>query len=160
VDHGVKVGIGIDEAGINDDRDMLQEMRLVLKLHRVPGMHEIEKVPTSPQVFQMATEHGAATTEFHQDIGTIEVGKSADLVLLDWNQISFPFLDQDVPIVDAVVHRCKTEGVDSVVVHGEVVYKDKKFTKVNKEEILEQLAESLKVPLTEEDQKKKELFGF
>ena len=32
------VGMGIDEAGINDDRDMLQEMRMVLNLHRIPGI--------------------------------------------------------------------------------------------------------------------------
>jgi cytosine/adenosine deaminase-related metal-dependent hydrolase len=41
---GVTVAIGLDEAGINDDRDMLQEMRLVLRLHRVPGMDDV--VPT------------------------------------------------------------------------------------------------------------------
>src|SRR5207249_7282000 len=35
---GVRVALGLDEAGINDDRDMLQEMRLVLRLHREPGM--------------------------------------------------------------------------------------------------------------------------
>ena len=44
---GVRVAIGLDEAGINDDRDMLQEMRLVLRLHRVPGMEDA--VPTSPR---------------------------------------------------------------------------------------------------------------
>jgi len=52
--HGVRVALGLDEAGINDDRDMLQEMRLVLRLHRVPGMDDV--VPTAAQVFQMATE--------------------------------------------------------------------------------------------------------
>ena len=45
---------GLDEAGINDDRDMFQEMRLVLRLHRVPGMDDA--VPTCPQVLRMATE--------------------------------------------------------------------------------------------------------
>src|SRR5262249_59847909 len=38
---GVRVAIGLDEAGLNDDRDMLQEMRLVLRLHRVPGMDDV-----------------------------------------------------------------------------------------------------------------------
>src|SRR5439155_25132863 len=47
---GVIVALGLDEAGINDDRDMLQEMRLVLRLHRVPGMDDV--VPTSAQVFR------------------------------------------------------------------------------------------------------------
>ena len=51
---GVTVGMGLDEAGINDDRDMLQEMRLALRAHRTPGMDD--DVPTCPQVLRMATE--------------------------------------------------------------------------------------------------------
>ena len=54
---GVNTAIGIDEAGINDDRDMLQEMRMVLRAHRVPGMDD--SVPTAAQVFRMATSGGA-----------------------------------------------------------------------------------------------------
>ena len=65
--------MGLDEAGINDDRDMLQEMRLVLRLHRVPGMED--GVPTAAQVFQMATENGALTTGFGSTIGTLEPGQ-------------------------------------------------------------------------------------
>ena len=42
---GINTAIGIDEAGINDDRDMLQEMRMVLRAHRVPGMDD--EVPTT-----------------------------------------------------------------------------------------------------------------
>ena len=77
---GVGVALGLDEAGINDDRDMLQEMRLVLRLHREPGMDD--RVPTSAQVLQMATEYGAQTTGFAGLIGTLEPGKAADLVLM------------------------------------------------------------------------------
>src|SRR5262249_39486954 len=88
---GVRVALGLDEAGINDDRDMLQEMRLVLRLHRVPGMDDA--VPTAAEVFRMATEHGAATTPFAGRIGTLEPGKAADLVLLDWRHVAYPYLD-------------------------------------------------------------------
>src|SRR5499426_3161117 len=70
---GVRVAIGLDEAGLNDDRDMLQEMRLVLRLHRVPGMDDV--VPTCPQVLKMATEDGAATTPYAGRIGTLEPGR-------------------------------------------------------------------------------------
>ena len=57
---GITTAIGIDEAGINDDRDMLQEVRIVLRAHRVPGMDD--EVPAPAQVFRMATSGGAATT--------------------------------------------------------------------------------------------------
>ncbi|PON14795.1 hypothetical protein C2W62_27205 [Candidatus Entotheonella serta] len=48
--HEARVSLGLDEAGINDDRDMLQEMRLVLRLHLAPGMDD--RVPTCPEVFE------------------------------------------------------------------------------------------------------------
>ncbi len=83
---GIRVGLGLDEAGINDDRDMLQEMRLALRLHRVPGMDD--DVPTSAQIFRMATADGAATTPFGERIGELAVGRAADLVLLPWRAIS------------------------------------------------------------------------
>jgi 5-methylthioadenosine/S-adenosylhomocysteine deaminase len=79
---GIDTGIGIDEAGINDDRDMLQEVRMVLRAHRVPGMDD-EDVPSTGQVLHMATVGGAATTPFGSHIGTLAVGKAADLVLID-----------------------------------------------------------------------------
>src|SRR5881296_2005663 len=116
---GVRVGIGLDEAGIKDDRDMLQEMRLVLRLHRVPGMDDV--VPTCHQVLRMATEDGAATTPYAGQIGTLEPGKAADLVVLSWQQIAAPYLSPDTSVVDAVVQRAKTSGMAMVMVAGEVV---------------------------------------
>ena len=60
---GINTAIGLDEAGINDDRDMLQELKLVLRAHRVPGMVEAD-VPTMSQVLRMATVGGAKTTPY------------------------------------------------------------------------------------------------
>ena len=92
---GITTAIGIDEAGINDDRDMLQEMRMVLRAHRVPGIDD--EVPTPAQVFRMATSGGAATTPFAEAIGALEVGRAADIVLIDWRAISYPYLDPETP---------------------------------------------------------------
>jgi 5-methylthioadenosine/S-adenosylhomocysteine deaminase len=152
---GVRVAIGLDEAGINDDRDMLQEMRLVLRLHRVPGMDD--GVPTCPQVFRMATEEGAATTPYAGHIGTLERGRAADVVLLSWPQIAHPYLDPDTAVVDAVVHRAKTSGVALVMVAGEVVLRDGRFTRIDKESALRELAASLGAPLTPEEERRRRL---
>lgn len=151
----VCVGIGLDEAGINDDRDMLQEMRMVLRIHRVPGMEDL--VPTSPQVLQMATEYGAKTTGFADSIGTLAPGKAADMVVMDWNQLAYPYLEAGTPIVDAVVHRAKTSGIKTVLVAGEAVLRDGQFTRINKAQALEELAASLRVPLTPEEEHRQHL---
>jgi cytosine/adenosine deaminase-related metal-dependent hydrolase len=134
---------------------MLQEMRLVLRLHRVPGMDDV--VPTAPQVLRMATEDGAATTPYAGHIGTLEPGKAADLVLLSWPQIAHPYLDADTSAVDAVVHRAKTAGVALVMVAGEVILRDGRFTRVDRAAALEELAASLRAPLTAEEQGRRRL---
>ncbi|MBI4277088.1 MAG: amidohydrolase family protein [Armatimonadetes bacterium] len=155
VSRGVRVAIGIDEAGINDDRDMLQEMRLVVHLHRVPGMDT--QVPTAAHVFQMATEYGAYTTGFGDAMGTLDPGKAADVVVMDWNQIAYPYLDEDVPVLDALVYRARTAGVKAVLVGGDVVLRDGHFTRVDRQAVLEELAAALRAPLGPDELWRREL---
>ena len=152
---GVSVAIGIDEAGINDDRDMLQEMRLVLDLHRTPGMDDAP--PTAPEVFRMATENGALTTGFGANIGTLAVGRAADLVLMDWEEIAHPYLHEDTPVLEAVLRRAKSANVKTVLVAGEVVLKDGTFAKIDKQAVLAELAASLAQPASAEERQRVEL---
>lgn len=153
---GIVTAIGMDEAGINDDRDMLQEMRLVLRAHRVPGMVEAD-VPTIPQVFRMATAGGAQTTPFAPRIGTLEVGKAADLVLIDWADVAFPYMDEATPTLDAIMLRAKTSGVALTMCDGEVLYRDGEFTRVHRGETLRRLRESLDKPLSGPEEKRRAL---
>jgi 5-methylthioadenosine/S-adenosylhomocysteine deaminase len=146
---GINTAIGIDEAGINDDRDMLQEMRMVLRAHRVPGMDD--SVPTAAQVFRMATSGGARTTPFGETIGSIAVGKAADLVAIDWRQISYPYLDSDFPLLDAVLLRAKTKGVQRVICDGEVIYEEGRFRRVDQAASLRALHEDLQRALTDDE---------
>ncbi len=152
---GINVAIGLDEAGINDDRDMLQEMRMVLRVHREPGMDD--RIPTMAQVFRMATIGGARTTPFGTEIGTLEAGKAADMVLIDWDQVSRPYLDVETPILDAVIQRAKVEGVRTVIVGGDVIYDDRRFTRVDRNAALAELATLLKKALTPEDEERRRL---
>ncbi len=154
---GVSVAIGLDEAGINDDRDMLQEMRLVLRAHRVPGMDD--DVPTAGQVFEMATASGARTTAFGSRLGTLTVGAAADLVLLDWEQISYPYLDEAVPLLDAVLQRAKTGGVRAVTCAGEVIYQDGRFTRVDQAGALKALHDELAHALSDDERERRQLSG-
>jgi cytosine/adenosine deaminase-related metal-dependent hydrolase len=152
---GVRVALGIDEAGLNDDRDMLQEMRLVLKLHRVPGMEQ--RVPTAAEVFSMATEGGAHTTGFGERIGRIAPGRSADAVLIDLRNVTEPYLDPLTPILEGVVHRARAADVDTVMIAGEVVMRDRRFTRVDKDEVLRDLRTALGAPLRPDEIRRREL---
>ena len=152
---GIKVAIGSDEAGLNDDKDLFQEMRLVLKLHRVPGI-DLEP-PTAFQVLEMATVNGAYASWFGDRIGTLEPGKRADMVLVDMRNIEEPFLDPRVPVIDALVHRGRGIDVDTVLVDGEVVLRDRQLTKIDKEALFKEIKASLDRPLTSQEEERREL---
>jgi cytosine/adenosine deaminase-related metal-dependent hydrolase len=146
MDAGVGIAIGMDEAGINDDRDMLSEMRLVLRTHREPGMEA--RAPTPAQVLRMATEGGAATTPFGAVIGHLRPGAWADLVLFDWKSVTRPWQNPVIPMVDVLVQRAKSAAVKTVMVAGEVVYADGRFAKVDRDAVLEALAAWFGRPLS------------
>ena len=129
------------QLGINDDRDMLQEMRLALTLHR-PAGHE-KSFPNAAQIFKMATENGASTTPFAGRIGSLKIGMSADIVLLNWRGITWPYQDNDIPLLDVILRRAKPSSVKTVIIRGEIVYEDGKFLKVDYKKILEQIHHDL-----------------
>ena len=148
LERGVNVAIGLDEAGINDDNDILQEMRMAQKLHREPGVSSPN--PTSHDIFRLPTENAAKVT-FFDEVGTIEPGKRADLVLIDTERIEEPYINPDTDIVDALIYRGKGLDVDTVMVDGEVLLRDKKFLKADKSEVAARLKESLSRELTDRE---------
>lgn len=151
LERGIEIAIGIDEAGINDDRDMFQELRMVLNTHRVTS-HD-ERMPTPADVFRMATEFGARTTPFGDHIGVIEVGRSADLVLSRWSVLALPYLDFDTGVVDAFVHRGNPAGVDAVLVVGELVLDEGRITSLDEQGSLTELARLLNVLDTDDERR-------
>lgn len=153
---GITVGMGLDEAGINEDRDMLQEMRLALRLHRVPGMDD-EEVPTCPQILKMATEGGAMTTAFGASVGKLEPGRMADAVLIDVERAFYPYQDDDVPMLDALIQRAKTDHVDATFVGGEMIYEKGRFSRVDRDRVLIEIAEALSRPRTEAEERSRVL---
>jgi cytosine/adenosine deaminase-related metal-dependent hydrolase len=143
---GIPTALGIDEAGINDDRDMLQEMRLALTLHR-PAGHD-RAAPGAAQVLRMATEHGARTTPFAGRIGRLAPGMLADLVLLDWRAVTWPWQDGAIPLVDVLVRRARAGAVERVMVGGRVIYAEGRFAAVDRAEVLDRIAAALSRPDT------------
>ncbi len=151
----IPVALGIDEAGINDDRDMLQEMRLVLRAHREPGIDAPHPAPAD--VLRMATENGALTTPFGASIGRLSPGSAADLAILDWHTITWPYQDAATPLIDVIVMRAKAQAVETVMVAGEVIYHEGKFTRIDRDAILAELAEAFARPLSEAEEARKHL---
>jgi 5-methylthioadenosine/S-adenosylhomocysteine deaminase len=151
----IPIALGIDEAGINDDRDMLQEIRLAYTLHRRPG--HSSRNPSAAEILRMATEHGAASTPFSGKIGRLEKGLFADILLLDLRSLAFPYQDFDIPLLDIIVRRAKRKSVDTVIIDGNVVFNKGKFTRVDEDTLLEEISKVLSRAKTPEEVELREL---
>ena len=149
---GVNVALGTDSTALNDDDDILQEMRLASKLHRQPGLER--PALDTHQALRIATANAARPAGFDGRIGALEPGRYADMVLLDWDAMTAPYFegsgDAAADAVNAVVYRGKSTHVNTVLINGEVVLRDGRFVKADEEEVTNQLREQLSGPLDQE----------
>jgi cytosine/adenosine deaminase-related metal-dependent hydrolase len=141
---GVTVGLGIDQSGINDDHDMLQEMRVAWALQRRPARWHL--APGAAQIFRMATEGGAATTDFADRIGRLDPGRDADVILIDRIGFAYPAWDKDVPLLDALLHRARSGHVHTSMVAGRIIMRQGKLLFIDKEALLREIADCLAAP--------------
>ena len=142
---GVNVALGTDSTALNDDDDMVQEMRLAAKLHRQPGLDQPGL--NSHQALRLATANAARPTSLQDKIGTLEPGRFADLVLLDLEAMTEPYMDAGTDVVDTLLYRGKASHVDTVMIQGEVVVRNGTFIKMDKAEVLREIKEQFSRPV-------------
>lgn len=119
---GITVSLGADGAPCNNRLDMFEEMRLAALLQK--PLHGPSSVPAST-VLELATLGGARTLGLSTDIGSLEPGKRADLILLDLSRSWTP-LDptSETELYSAIVYSATPENVHSVMIDGTWVYKN------------------------------------
>ena len=131
LDAGINVALGTDGAASNNVLDMLGEMRSAALLGKVRA-DDAAAVPANTAL-RMATLNGAKALGLSDDVGSIEVGKTADLTCVDLNHInSQPVYD---PIAQ-LVYSCNREQVSDVWVAGRHQVENGALTQVDEEEIL------------------------
>ena len=133
---GVKIALGTDGAGTNDNLIMHEALRLAAILHR-PALPERGRWPGADDVLRMATAGGAAAILQSGTVGSIEVGKRADLVLY---RLDAPWW---VPVNDPssqMVFAENGSSVETVLVDGRVVVEDGRIVAFDAESILEEAA--------------------
>ncbi|MBZ5534624.1 MAG: 8-oxoguanine deaminase [Acidobacteriia bacterium] len=128
---GAPVGLAVDGSASNDTSNFLAEIRQALLLHRLPearkgrggvlGNEPVASIPwmSAEDVLWMATRGGARVLGCADEIGSIEEGKAADLVLIDMNQLSFAGAMSD-PLA-AVVFSQSSNAVHTTMVNGKIV---------------------------------------
>ncbi len=116
---GVRVGLGTDGAASNNDLDMWEEMRLAAFLQKVERMNP-EALPAI-EVLSMATSGGATAIGLGDSIGSLETGKRADVIQVEFDDV------HHVPVYDVISHLVYVsdeQDVASVVVDGQLLMQD------------------------------------
>ncbi len=149
---GVLVGLGIDGKSINDDDDMIQEMKVCYLLHRLPSLELDSQHMTARQVFQMATTNNAKLLGFDNQIGRLEPGQFADMALIDYKSMAFPFVDPSHDPIDTLMYRGAGRFVDTVLVNGKVVVKAGKVLSIDEDAVGQRLAAAASRPRTEPEE--------
>ena len=149
---GVCVGLGTDGMTINDNDDLIQEMKVCSLLQRLSSLDLDSPFPTSRQIFKMATVNNAALVGCEKELGRLKPGFLGDLVLLDYERMSYPYVDPKHDPIEVLLCRGVGEHVDTVVVHGKVVVESGDLLTVNEKAIAEHLVESASKPMEKDEQ--------
>jgi len=129
---GINVGLGTDGCSSSNDLDMFAVIRLAANLARLVR-HDPAAI-SAAQILQAATLHGARAIGMGEEIGSIEVGKRADLILID---TAAPHLTPLREPHTALVYAAGRSDVRDVFVEGEQVIANRRPTKVDQREVME-----------------------
>jgi 5-methylthioadenosine/S-adenosylhomocysteine deaminase len=129
---GVAVGLGTDgPAGSNNDLDLMEEMDLAAKLAKITKMDPLAL--NAKAVVEMATIEGARALHMEKEIGSLESGKKADFIIISLDE------PNAVPMYDLyaqLAYALKGSDVETVIIGGRVVMRDRKLLTVKEEEVM------------------------
>jgi len=128
----INVGLGADGAPCNNNLSMFMEMRLsglIQKPFYGP------KAISSQQILEMATINGAKALGIRDELGCIEEGKKADMIILNINKAqTTPFAMNN--IYSSIVYSMNSENVETVIIDGKIVMEDGELKMINEKEII------------------------
>ncbi len=133
LNRGINVSLGADGAPCNNNLSIFTEMRLAALIQK--GLHGPESMPAAT-VFKLATIDGARALQLDQEIGSIEVGKKADLTFIKRNQVhSIP----DENIYAKLIFSTKEADIQHVMVDGRWVVKDRQLLTIDENELIKKI---------------------
>lgn len=137
--HDICVSIGTDGASSNNNLDLIEEMKTASLLQKVATLNP--KVLSSEETVAMATINGARALGLEDEIGSIEVGKKADLILIDTEDANMT--PDSTCISSNVVYSAKGSNVDTTICNGRILMENKKLTTLDENEIYKKAREAI-----------------
>ncbi len=131
---GLAVGLGTDGSASNNNLDMFQEMDTAAKLHKVKTLDPT--VLNARQVLALATRSGAEAIGLGKQIGLLEAGKKADLIIIDTHK---PHLTPLYDPVSHLVYAASGNDVRDVIIDGRLVVRDRALLTIKIEAVMEEV---------------------
>jgi 5-methylthioadenosine/S-adenosylhomocysteine deaminase len=128
---GVTVGIGTDGPASNNILDMFESMKFAILLQKL--IYGDPTVFTAHSVLEMATLGGARALGLEEKVGSLEAGKKADIVLIDFKK---PHLTPTHDIYTNVVYSARGSDVETVIVDGTILMENRKLITLNEEDTI------------------------
>jgi cytosine/adenosine deaminase-related metal-dependent hydrolase len=140
LEKGICLSLGADGAPCNNNLDMFNEMRLTALIQKpIHGPTAMD----ATKVFRMATMGGATAMGLDQEIGSLEVGKKADLVILDLNNFhTYPSTNVDP--ISRIVYSATRGDVETTIINGKVVMENRIMKTIDKSIVLKESNKSIK----------------
>ena len=133
-DRGIAVGLGTDGASSNNTLDMFETMKVCALLHKA---HRWDPTVLNAQkVLDLATIGGARALGVEREIGSIEIGKRADIILINGKRPNMMPIHGKDTVVSDLVYSVSSGNVDTTIVDGSVLMQDREIKTVNLDEIL------------------------
>ena len=130
---GITVSLGADGAPCNNTLDIFQEMRHAALIQR--PSHGASSM-SAATVFELATLGGAATLGLEEEVGSLEAGKRADIVLLDLRQLHNPSAETANNTYSSIVYSGSPSNVRSVMVDGRWLFRNGTLLSFDEQEVL------------------------
>ncbi len=129
---GVTVGLGTDGPASNNSLDMFETMK-VAALFQKSSYHDPTVLPTET-ILRMATIDGARTLGLEKQIGSLEAGKRADIILIDFEK---PHLTPRHNLYANIVYSARGSDVDTVIVDGNILMENRKVRTLKENDVME-----------------------
>jgi 5-methylthioadenosine/S-adenosylhomocysteine deaminase len=127
---GLRVGLGTDGAASNHDLSLWEEMDTAAKLHKL--MAQDPTVVSAPQALEMTTIGGARAIHLEREIGSLEAGKRADLIIVD---LSATHLTPRYNLYSHLVYAAKASDVTETVVNGRLLMRHRRLLTIDEEAV-------------------------
>lgn len=140
IENDICVSIGTDGASSNNNLDLIEELKTASLLQKVSTLDP--KVLNSDEAIAMGTIKGAEALGLESEIGSIEVGKKADIVLIDTNSANM--VPDSSSLSSNIIYSANGSNVDTTICDGKILMENKKLTILDEEEIYAKARKAIK----------------